>query len=78
MVQQGLAGSDQQVSSFAVMVLVDAGNKFHSIHIVATPKGDDKEWDTLMVRGHIREIWILADNAVDALTKAREKGILEL
>jgi hypothetical protein len=76
MVQQGSAGSDQQVSSFGIMVLVNP--KFHSLHIVATPKGDDKEWDTLMVRGHIREIWILADNPIDALTKAREKGILEL
>lgn len=77
MTQQGVVGSAQLVS-FGILVLVDEANRFHSMHIVATPKGRDKPLDTLVVRGHIREIWVLADNAVDALTKAREKGILEL
>jgi hypothetical protein len=60
------------------MVLVDVAHSFHSFHVVADQTPNDRAWGVLTIKGHLREIWVLADNVWDAISQAREKGILSV
>jgi hypothetical protein len=71
-------GNTVMKKGFWVMVLVDVAHSFHSFHVVADQTPNDRAWGVLTIKGHLREIWVLADNVWDAISQAREKGILSV